>query len=56
MSKRVYWLWLTTRDDLGAETIRKLTTSFGTPGIFVRCDTRAAHADRTQAPSDQCAV
>lgn len=31
MSKRVYWLWLTTRDDLGAETIRKLTTSFGTP-------------------------
>lgn len=31
MSKRVYWLWLTTRDDLGTETIRKLTTSFGTP-------------------------
>ncbi len=31
MSKRVYWLWLTTRDDFGAETIRKLTTSFGTP-------------------------
>lgn len=31
MSKRVYWLWLTTRDDLSAGTIRTLTTSFGTP-------------------------
>ena len=31
MSKRVYWLWLTTRDHLDPAVIRKLTTSFGTP-------------------------
>ena len=41
MSKRVYWLWLASRDDLGAGTIRRLTESFGTPEFLYG-------ADRTQ--------
>ena len=31
MSKRVYWLWLATKQDLDAAVIRSLTESFGTP-------------------------
>lgn len=38
MSKRVYWLWLATRDGLGAETIRQLTQSFGTPEFLYGAD------------------
>lgn len=31
MSKRVYWMWLATKQDLDAAAIRSLTESFGTP-------------------------
>lgn len=38
MSKRVYWLWLSTRPGLNAAMIRTLTESFGTPEFLYGAD------------------